>query len=129
MAEEINDDLVNLTECCGAFREAVATHLQGDPALTQKAMESMTEEEMEKLQEMAQELAGHTLNASVGSISKEFVDLTIKSAEITVDLAGRVMDISELSQFVPEDLKSEEGAKQLEENKAPKFAALCRQSL
>jgi len=129
MSEEIGNDLMRLAECCGAFREAVSEHIQEKPELAAKAMASLTEQEVEELQDMAQELVTHGLSAAFGKVTKEFVDLTIKSAESTADLAGRVMDVAELAQFIPQDLKSEKGARQLEENNAPKFAALCRQSI
>lgn len=129
MPVEIDEKLLNIVELCAEFREAVSAHLQGNEELTAKAMETITDEEMLDLQEMAMELAAGSMSAAFGNVSKKFADLTIYSAESTVDLCGRVMDPAELKPFIPEGLKNEESIQSLEENNAPKFAALCRQTL
>lgn len=118
-------DLMKLTELCVEFKNAAEAHLETDPSLQQKAMETLKPGELEELQTIAMELAMGGLTAAFGTISDEFLQLNIKAAEKTADLALRILPEDTVRGDLPEALKNDEAITALLANNAPTLARLA----
>jgi 5'-deoxynucleotidase YfbR-like HD superfamily hydrolase len=129
MANETNESLEQLVGLAAQFKEAAEARVNGDPKLRAKAIASLKPGEMENLQELAGELAAGALGALFGEVDEEFLKLNLKVADITADLAQRVMEKDELAEYLPEGLQSANAAEQLKSNGADNLAALVEHKL
>lgn len=119
-------DLMKLTELCAEFNHAAEARMKADhAALQQKALEALKPEELEELEILAMELAMGGLAAAFGNISDEFLQLNIKMAEKTADLALRILPEDTVRGDLPEALKNDEAIAALLANNAPTLARLA----
>lgn len=136
------ENLQRVTELSAAFKDAVEKRYGEDPKLTAKAQESLKPGEFEVIQQkiaglvqdgvkIASEIfPGRASYMDVSELIKEnvsdaFLRKNIEIADMTADIAVRIMPQRKAAKLIPKELKKPESIKTLRAVGAVHLADLC----
>lgn len=126
----MSQDYIAVLELTGQFKDAVEAKLQTNPAKLQEVMATVSDEEMENLQDLMAQVVGIAMGFGLGGSMAE-VDLKTLTTfyEKFTEIVQRIIPDEELLQDMPEDLKTTKVAALWDEHGAPRLAKLCAPTL
>lgn len=123
-------NLFRISNLCLDFKSAAISSLEiQSPEVQEKYLASIDSVEMEKIQNLQEELENEINTLSKNLVLPQFPDSFLKKnlemCEMIADICLRVIPSESVCNFMPNELKNQTDADMLRSLGAPKLASLC----
>lgn len=128
LSEAELEKLKELTTLASQFKMAADARFK-DPEIRPRMIAALKPGEMEELQDILAEFVSSGGLSGLDCADEGLTRLSLKMADITAEMAERVLDQDVLADYLPEGLQNEDAVQQLKDNDAQNLAALCEHKL